>query len=60
MASKNMEDKIIDFGGFGDLSRQFSVFFTTFFFVNVFKFEDVLILDKEIFLKEILCEFTVI
>ena len=60
MTSKNMEDEVIDFGVFGDLFEHLSVFLTTFFFLNVFKFVDVLVFYKEIFLKEILCEFTVI
>ena len=60
MTNKNMEDEIIDFRVFGDPFEHLSVFLTTFFFLNVFKLVDVLVFYKEIFLKEILCEFTVI
>ena len=60
MASKNMKDEIIGFGVFLDILLHRSIFLTTFFFLYVFKFEDVLVFYKEIFLKEILREFTVI
>ena len=60
VASEDMEDKIVYLGVFVYLFEHLSVLLPTFFFLHVFKFEDVFVFDKEIFLKEILGIFAVV